>query len=54
MKRGCCKDCQYCSEYYGTKDRSGKPTISKYWCTRRNGSIKKWPKACSFKEGREK
>ena len=54
MKRGCCRDCSYCSEFYGTMDKSGKPTISKYWCTRRNGSIKKWPKDCTLKVKKEK
>lgn len=44
-----CKNCKWLHKYYGNKDKAGKPTVSNYCCTKKNGFIKRFPKECSMK-----
>lgn len=48
-----CDGCKYFTKYYGNKDKSGKRTVSNYWCVRKNGFIRKFPKQCLFKQKEE-
>lgn len=48
-----CKGCIYFTKYYGNKDKNGKRSISNYWCVRRNGFLKKYPKECKLRKERE-
>lgn len=50
MNLRACKDCVYFSKYYGTKDKQGNATVSNYWCVKKQGFIKRFPKECKAKE----
>lgn len=45
-----CKDCIYFAPFYGAKNKQGKPTVSNYWCVKKQGFVKKFPKECKWKE----
>lgn len=47
-----CKGCWYCISEYKNKDKSGKKTISKYWCISMNTTCND-PKECRFREKKE-
>lgn len=50
MNLRACKDCVYFSKYYGTKDKRGNATVSRFWCVKRQGFVKRFPKECKAKE----
>ena len=41
------KKCIYFTPWYSHQHKQGKPTAGKYWCSARNGFIKKCPKICN-------
>ena len=45
-----CKGCIYFAKHYGNKDSVGKRTVSKYWCVKKQGFIKRFPVQCERKE----
>lgn len=45
-----CKGCIYFAKYYGNKDSVGKRTVSKYWCVKKQGFIKRFPVQCERRE----
>ena len=47
-----CKGCGYCIPYYGNFDKSGKRTVSKYFCAKRL-TICNFPKECEFRKEKE-
>ena len=53
MNARACKDCIYFVPFYGTKNKQGKPTVSNYWCVKKQGFVKKFPKECKWKEEQE-
>lgn len=48
-----CKNCIFFSQYFGNKDSSGKRTLSNYWCVKKNGFIRNFPKQCGLKKTTE-
>lgn len=48
-----CKGCIYFALHYGTKNKQGKATVSNYWCIKKQGFIKRFPKECKWKEEQE-
>ena len=44
-----CKGCGYCCPRYGNFDKSGKRTVSKYWCVKRSTDCND-PKKCEFRK----
>lgn len=52
MKIGACKKCIYFVPHYGNKDSRGSRVVSKYWCIKRNGFLKTFPKQCKQREER--
>ena len=48
-----CKGCIYFSKYYGNKSKQGERTASSYWCAKKNGFIRSYPKKCQFKAKKE-
>lgn len=44
-----CKDCGYCHPHYGNFDKSGKRTVSKYWCIKKS-TVCNDPKECEFRK----
>ena len=49
-----CDGCKHFTKYYGNKNKVGKRTVSNYWCVRKNGFIRSFPKKCLFKPKEEK
>lgn len=45
-----CKGCIYFKKYYGNKSKQGERTVSNYWCAKKNGFIRFFPKKCQAKE----
>lgn len=50
MNARACKGCIYFAPHYGTKNKQGKPTVSRFWCVAKQGFIKRFPKECKAKE----
>lgn len=48
-----CKGCWYCRPHYGNRDKTGKRTVSNYWCPERNGMCPD-PKECKFRKEKVK
>lgn len=48
-----CAGCKYFVKYYGNKNKLGKQTVSNYWCVKKNGFIRSFPKQCKFKSKEE-
>ena len=44
-----CKSCWHCIPEYKNKDKAGKRTISKYWCSAMNTTCSD-PKECRFRK----
>ena len=44
-----CKGCWYCYPHYGNRDKTGKRSVSNYWCSKRNG-ICPDPNKCKFRK----
>ena len=49
MNKRDCKDCIYFSKYYGNKNAKGERVVSKYWCVKKQGFIKRFPINCERK-----
>lgn len=49
-----CDGCKHFTKYYGNKNKVGKRTVSNYWCVRKNGFIRSFPKKCLFKPKEKK
>ena len=47
-----CKGCIYFAKHYGNKNKLGERTASSYWCAKKNGFIRSFPKKCKLKEER--
>ena len=47
-----CKGCWHCIPEYKNKDKAGKRTISKYWCSAMNTTCND-PKECKFRKEKE-
>lgn len=45
-----CKKCVYANPHYGNKDKQGKASVSRYWCSAKNGTIKTNPKECQHRK----
>ena len=45
-----CKGCIYFEKYYGNKNKQGERTVSNYWCVKKQGFIRSFPKKCQKKE----
>ena len=48
-----CAGCKYFTKYYGNKNEIKERTVSNYWCVKKNGFIRKFPKKCLFKPKEE-
>ncbi len=48
-----CKGCIYFAKHYGNKNKLGELTVSNYWCVKKNGFIRSFPKKCQFKTKKE-
>ena len=46
-----CKGCRYFTKYYGTKNKKGERTVSKFWCVEKQGFIRSFPKQCANRIG---
>lgn len=46
-----CKGCDSFVKHYGNRDATGKRTVSNYWCVKKNGFIKNFPKQCKWRAG---
>ena len=47
-----CAGCIYFTKHYGTKNKLGERTASNYWCAKKNGFIRSFPKKCQSKTKR--
>ena len=48
-----CSGCKYFAKHYGNKNQVGKREVSNYWCIKKNGFIRSFPKKCQFKPKEE-
>lgn len=48
-----CDGCKYYVKHYGNKNKLGEQTVSNYWCVKKNGFIRSFPKKCMFKQKEE-
>lgn len=48
-----CKGCKHCHPYYGNSDKSGKRTVSSYWCGKKSTNCND-PKMCELREEKQK
>ena len=47
-----CAGCIHFTKHYGTKNKLGERTVSNYWCVKKQGFIRSFPKKCKLKEER--
>ena len=48
-----CDGCIYFHKYYGNKNKQGKRMLSKYFCSARNESLKKFPTKCEKRKDKK-
>lgn len=51
--KNACDGCRFFHKHYGNKDKQGNRTVSNYWCSERNGFLKKFPKECKFRSTKD-